>query len=387
MPKKSPSSPEADRTTVEQALARLLSECPPATLSPEEFLAARYDAGLAWVHFAPGYGGLGAPANLQPLVTQTLDAAGAPRATENFVGVHQGAVAVYEYAPDDLKRRWLRPAFTNEEFWCQLFSEPGAGSDLAGLSTAARREGDEWIVNGQKVWTSFAHVARWGILLARTDPNVPKHRGLTFFVLDMQSPGVEVRPLRTIDGRRHFNEVFLTDVRVPDAHRLGDVGQGWAVSMHLLGAEREGIAENESPLPWLLDVWRRRRSGSTNGVRRDAVVSAYITNEVARLLAQRAHGAQALAPVVKLSRNLADQLTANLVIELLGAHGTLGGEYDWEGQGVEPTDQVRFLWTREATIGGGTAQIMRNLIGERVLGLPGDVRVDKDVPWKAVPRS
>ena len=143
-------------------------------------------------------------------------------------------------------RRWLRPAFTNEEYWCQLFSEPGAGSDLAGLSTAAVQDDDGWVVSGQKVWTSFAHMARWGILLTRTDPDVPKHRGLTFFVVDMHADGVDVRPLRTIDGGRHFNEVFLTEVRIPDLYRLGDVGQGWSVSQHMLSTEREGITEHES---------------------------------------------------------------------------------------------------------------------------------------------
>jgi alkylation response protein AidB-like acyl-CoA dehydrogenase len=380
--------------TVERALATLLDEQPAASSSPAEFLGARYDAGLAWVHFAPGFGGLGLPAGLQPLVTATLDAAGAPRPTANYVGVHQGAAAVHMFAPDDLKRRWLRPAFTNEEFWCQLFSEPGAGSDLAGLSTSAVRDGDDWVVNGQKVWTSFADVARWGILLARSDPDVPKHRGLTFFVVDMHAPGVDVRPLRTIDGGRHFNEVFLTDVRVPDRHRLGDVGQGWAVAMHLLGAEREGVTDNESPLPWLLETWQQRRlQPMVDRVHRDHVASAYVVNEVSRLLALRAkhaprrEGPDALAPLVKLSRNLVDQETANLVVDLLGADGGLGGDYGWEARGAAPNSQMRFLWTREATIGGGSVQILRNVIAERLLGLPGDVRVDKDPPWREVPRS
>jgi alkylation response protein AidB-like acyl-CoA dehydrogenase len=387
-------SGSADLELVKRAVDRLLTEHPPPTSTPTEFLGARYDAGLAWVHFEPGFGGLGLPSTLQPMVTEMLDAAGSPRPTANFVGVHQGAAAIHAFASDELKRRWLRPAFTNEEFWCQLFSEPGAGSDLAGLSTAAVRDGDSWVVNGQKVWTSFAHRARWGILLARTDPDAPKHRGLTFFVVDMNAGGVDVRPLRTMDGARHFNEVFLTDVDVPDRYRLGDVGQGWGVSMHLLGAEREGVSGNESPLSWLLEVWEQRAPSLTDdGVTRDRVAATYVVDEVSRLLALRAKGAQeqvggdGIAPLVKLSRNLADQQTGNLVVDLLGPDGALGGEYDWEERGDAPNDQMRFLWTREATIGGGTVQILRNVIGERLLGLPGDVRVDKDIPWKQIPRS
>jgi alkylation response protein AidB-like acyl-CoA dehydrogenase len=375
--------------TVAHALERLLAEHPPKERSETEFLRARYDAGLAWVHFDPGFGGMGLPAGLQPMVTETLTAAGAPDPNANYVGVHQAAVAIHRYGSDGVKSRWLRAAFTNEEYWCQLFSEPGAGSDLAGLSTSATRDGDEWVVNGQKVWTSLAHVARWAILLARTDPHAPKHRGLTFFVVDMQAEGVEVRPLRTIDGARPFNEVFLTDVRVPDRYRLGDVGQGWAVSNYLLSSEREGVTEHESLVPWMLSVWCRQGPNITNGpVYRNRVVSAYIAHEVSRLLALRVKVAQGregpdvLAPVAKAVRNRNDQEISNLVVDLLGSKGTLGGDY---GQEV-PSDQMRFLRSRAFTIGGGTAQIMRNIIGERLLELPAEPRLDKDVPWIQVPR-
>ncbi len=375
---------------VARALDELLAAHPPHEVSPVEFLQARYDAGLAWVHFDPGFGGMGLPAGLQPMVNERLAAAGAPDPNANYVGVHQAAVAVHRYAEDTLKSRWLLAAFTNQEYWCQLFSEPGAGSDLAGLSTSAVRDGDEWVVNGQKVWTSLAQVARWAILLARTDPSAPKHRGLTFFVVDMTGAGVDVRPLRTIDGARPFNEVFLTDVRVPDRHRLGGVGQGWGVSTYLLSSEREGVTEHESLLPWLLSVWHGRRSEiASASVYRDRVASAYIANEVSRLLALRVKVAQgregpdALAPVAKAARNTTDQEISNLVVDLLGPQGTLGGGYASD----TPTDQTRFLRSRSFTIGGGTAQIMRNIIGERLLGLPGDQRVDKDVPWIEIPRS
>ena len=340
--------------------------------------------------------GASALRGLQPLVTATLQAVGAPEEHENYAGVHQAAAAIHEFAPEELKRRWLRPAFTNEEFWCQLFSEPGAGSDLAGLSTSAMRDGDEWVINGQKVWTSMAHRARWAILLARSDPNVPKHRGiLTFFVLDMLAEGVDVRPLRTIDGARPFNEVFLTDVRIPDSYRLGDVGQGWGVSVFLLSSDkREGIADNRSPLPELLEKWQDRRAlGSTEPVLRDRVASVYISNEIARSTTLRAKGAQGkgeddtFAPLLKLIRNASDQEIYNLMVDLEGAYGTLGGDFDWEERGDAPSHQLRFLESRARSIAGGSAQIMLNLIGERILGLPSEQRLDKGIPWNATRRS
>jgi alkylation response protein AidB-like acyl-CoA dehydrogenase len=377
-----------------EVLDKLVTDHPPASSSPTDFLGARYDAGLAWVHFDRGFGGLGLPASLQPLINRTLAAADASVANANYVGVHQAAAAVHAFASDELKHRWLRPAFTNEEYWCQLFSEPGAGSDLAGLGTAAVRDHEEWTVSGQKVWTSFAHVARWGILLARTDPDVPKHRGLTFFVLDMQADGIDVRPLRTIDGGRHFNEVFLTGVRIPDRYRLGEVGQGWSVSQHMLSTEREGITEHESLSPWLLQVWKSRRYlGDLEALYRDRVAAAYVADEICHLLVSRAKQAQGqqgpdvFAPVVKVVRNMVDQRIANLVVDLLGPEGTLGGEYDWQVRHHEPTNQMRFLRSRAFTIGGGTAQVMRNLIGERLLGLPGEPRADKDLPWSQMRRS
>jgi alkylation response protein AidB-like acyl-CoA dehydrogenase len=387
--------------TVTDALDELLSKYPPTTTPAEEFLGARFDAGLAWVHFQPGFGGLGVPAGLQPVVTERLEAAGAPAPDyENYVGTHQGAAAIHHYASDELKHRWLRPSFTGQEMWCQLFSEPGAGSDLAGMATMALPagggpDGDGWVVNGQKVWTSFAHKARWAILLARTDPNVVKHRGLTFFVVDMHDPGVEVRPLVTMDGAHHFNEVFLTDVRVPDTYRFGAVGEGWKVSQFLLASEREGITEHESLMPWLMQAWRDH--GPLHGqdaVYRDRVARAYTELEMSRLLTARAKAAQgtggpdAFAPVLKTIRNRVDQDVADLVMDLHGADGMLGGDYAWQRDGkTEPDEQMRFLRTRAYTIGGGTAQIMRNIIAERILGLPGEPRVDKDIPWSQVPRS
>jgi alkylation response protein AidB-like acyl-CoA dehydrogenase len=194
-----------------------------------------------------------------------------------------------------------------------------------------------------------------------------------------------------MDGGGHFNEVFLTDVRIPDRYRLGEIGRGWGLSRALLAAEREGVADNESNTPWLLETWQRRRPlAAVEPVYRDRVAAVYVASEVSRLLTQRAKAERgrgrpdALAPVVKVSRNLADQDAANLVLDLLGAEGALGGDYEWnESGGVRSTDQLRFLWSRARTIAGGTTEIMYNVIGERSLGLPGEPRGDKDRPWRA----
>src|SRR6185436_10032577 len=178
-----------------------------------------------------GQGGLDVSPKLQKLVDERLRAAGAPfTAMRNPIGLGMAAPTIVTHGSDEQKRRYLRPLFTSEEIWCQMFSEPGAGSDVAGLSMRAIRDGDEWVVNGQKVWTTLAHLSRWGMLIARTDPDTVKHEGMTYFVVDMHGPGVEVRPLYQITGEAEFNEVYFTDTRIPDAERLGDVGEGWRVS-------------------------------------------------------------------------------------------------------------------------------------------------------------
>src|ERR1700759_5388525 len=188
----------ADEAKVAAAVTRLLDESPPGSTPEVEFLGARFDAGLAWVHFPVGHGGLGLSRRFQPLIYERLAAAGASLSNlgRNGIGYGMAAPTILAQGSDEMRRRYLRPLFTCEEIWCQLFSEPGAGSDIASLATRAVKDGDEWVVNGEKVWTTLAHRARFGIVLARTDPEAEKHRGITYFVVDMQAPGVEVRPLR-----------------------------------------------------------------------------------------------------------------------------------------------------------------------------------------------
>ncbi|MCT2121019.1 acyl-CoA dehydrogenase family protein, partial [Dietzia cinnamea] len=226
-----------------ERVEQLLASYDPQTTTSAEFLAAQFDQGLAWVHFPEGKGGLGLARGRQLEVDALLDAAGAPRPDlgRNSIGLGMAAPTILAFGSEEMQQRYLRPLFAGTEVWCQLFSEPGAGSDLAAVATRAVRDGDDWVVDGQKVWTSGAHNADLAILLARTDTSVPKHAGMTYFILDMTEPGVDVRPLRQITGEAEFNEVFLSGVRVPDSNRVGDVGQGWKVATTTLNNERVAI--------------------------------------------------------------------------------------------------------------------------------------------------
>ncbi|HEY7175681.1 MAG TPA: acyl-CoA dehydrogenase family protein, partial [Micromonosporaceae bacterium] len=254
-----------DAAAVRARVRAFLADHDPASTDRLEFLRARFDAGLAWVHFPVGLGGLGASRALQEAVAAEFAAAGAPDNNPRRIGIGLGMAAptILRHGTDEQRTRYLRPLWTGEEVWCQLFSEPGAGSDLAGLATRAVRDGDGWIVNGQKVWTSMAHEAQRAILVARTDPTVPKHQGLTYFLADMTAPGVQVRPLRQITGEAEFNEVFLTDVRIADSDRLGDVGDGWRVAQTTLMNERVAIGGGAQPreagiIGVLANLWRSR---------------------------------------------------------------------------------------------------------------------------------
>ncbi len=386
--------------TVEELARTVVRERPPATTPTAELMGAWYDAGLAWVHFPRGLGGLEAPRMLQTAANRVLKEAGGPEPrTVNIIGYGIVAGTIVRYAPPELAARLLRPLATGEELWCQLFSEPGAGSDLAGLATRAVRDGDDWVVTGQKVWNSLAHLARWGILLARTDPDVPKHKGLTYFLVDMQSPGVEVRPLRQITGRAQFNEVFLEGVRIPDAMRLGDVGAGWAVSLSTLSDERVGLgdrvpARGAGSIGEALALWAARPDRQTP-VLRDRLARLWLRSESHRLTVERAkvaagHGVFGPeAAITKLVASELNQQVYEFCQELLGLEGTLYESYTsvLEDDDSPTPYQRKFLRSRAATIEGGTSEIQRNIVAERVLRLPADLRNDKNVPWRDVPRS
>src|SRR5271156_3469275 len=274
---------------------KLLGGHDPVSTDPRAFLGARFDAGLAWVHFPRGSGGLDLPRSFAPQVEAELTAAGAPPGgggARNGIGMGMAAPTIAAFGSAEQQRKFLRPLFTGEHVYCQLFSEPGAGSDLAGVATRAVRDGDEWIVNGQKVWTSMAQHAQMAILVARTDPTVPKHSGLTYFLCDMTQPGVEVRPLRQITGEAEFNEVFLTDVRVPDSNRLGAEGGGWKVATTTLNNERvaigsrAGVPREGGIIGRVTQAWRKE-PGLRNPAMHDELMRLWVEAEVLRLSGER----------------------------------------------------------------------------------------------------
>ena len=395
-------------TTDEQAIARDLSDRV-ATLveqndlsDPAGFLGARFDAGLAWVHFPPGRGGLGLPQSFQAQVDAELAAAGAPGPAKgrNGIGLGMAAPTIAAFGTEEQQQKYLRPIFTSEHIYCQLFSEPGAGSDLAAVATRAVREGDGWTVNGQKVWTSGAQNAQMAILVARTDPTVPKHAGLTYFLCDMSDPGIDVRPLRQITGEAEFNEVFLTDVHIPDTDRLGDEGQGWRVATATLNNERVAIggsaaARESGMIGPVAQAWREQPE-LRDPAMHDELLRLWVEAEVARLTGERLRQQlEAGQPGpegsgLKLAFARLAQTISGFDIEL---HGEAGLRYDdWTMRRPDKVDFTgrepgyRYLRAKGNSIEGGTSEILRNVIAERVLGLPPEHRVDKDIAWKDLPR-
>jgi alkylation response protein AidB-like acyl-CoA dehydrogenase len=381
---------------------QLLTEHPPASTDRLDLLRARFDAGLAWVSYPEGLGGLGLRRELQAVVEQELAAAGAPSNNPRSIGIGLGMAAptILAHGTDEQKQRWLRPLWTGEEVWCQLFSEPGAGSDLAALGTRAVRDGDEWVVNGQKVWTSMAHEARWGILVTRSDPDVPKHRGMTYFGCDMTATGVEVRPLRQATGEAEFNEVFLTDVRIPDTDRIGAVGDGWRVATSTLMNERVAIGGQAAPreggmLGMVTDVWRARPELRTPALHGE-LMELWVRAEAARITGERLRQQMAAGQpgpegsAAKLMFSDLNQRLSGLLLELLGEEGltyddwTMRRPKEVHFHGNRPG--YSYLRAKGNSIEGGTTEILLNIVAERVLGLPGEIRVDKDVPWKELPR-
>jgi alkylation response protein AidB-like acyl-CoA dehydrogenase len=374
----------------------------PAGTPRDQFLSARFDAGLAAVHYPVGHGGLGLPRSLQQAAEDQFARAGAPAPDprRNVIGLGMAAPTLIAFGAGEQLDRWLKPLWLAEDIWCQLFSEPGAGSDLANLSTRAVRDGDDWVVSGQKVWTSLAHHARWALLLARTDPDAPKHAGLTYFVLDMHGPGVEVRPLRQLTGEAEFNEVFLTEARVPDANRLGEVGAGWRVANATLMNERiaigaAGAAPRESGLIGAAaHTWREHPEARTPELHQ-RLLRLWARAEVARLAGERMR--QQLASgqpgpdgsAVKLTFALLNQEISGFEIELAGADGLTYDDWTMRRAGSSDYSRgpaYRYLRSKGNSIEGGTSEILRNIIAERVLGLPPEPRTDTGVPWKDLPR-
>ncbi|MGD0604800.1 MAG: acyl-CoA dehydrogenase family protein [Streptosporangiaceae bacterium] len=363
-----------------------LAEHDPLQLAKQDFLNARFDAGLAWVHYPEGLGGLGAPRSWQRIVDAGFAAANSPSndPERNGIGLGMAAPTILAYGNDEQQKRWLRKLWTAEEIWCQLFSEPGAGSDLAALATRAVPDGEDWIVSGQKVWTSQAHQARRALLVTRTDPDVPKHQGLT-----------------QLTGEAEFNEVFLTDVRIPDADRIGQVGEGWKVANATLMSERVNIGSSRAApresgmIEPTVRTWRSHPELRTPGLH-DRLLRLWTEAEVARLAAERLRQQLAAGDpgpegsAAKLVFARLNQEISGFDVELAGGDGL---RYDdWTMRRPDRANffgripGYRYLRARGNSIEGGTSEILRNIIAERVLGLPPEPRVDKDVPWKDLPR-
>jgi alkylation response protein AidB-like acyl-CoA dehydrogenase len=349
-----------------------------------------FDAGYAGLDVPTEYGGQGrtpaeAQAFRQEMAKYEID-------TGVFsVGLAMVVPTVLAHGTEEQKKEHVPKLLRGDHVWCQLFSEPGAGSDLAGLTTRAERDGDVWVVNGQKVWNSFAHIADWGILLARTDWDVPKHRGITYFLVDMTTPGVEARPLRQITGVAHFNETFLTDVHIPAANVLGEVNGGWGVTQTTLMAERMLIGGGGMGLGWRDYLALAKHYGSSDDpILRQRLAEMYTRFEILKWLGERARSAakrgNPMGPessVMKLM--ISDHVARNgdLVLAIEGADAMLYSQDAFEGGFW----QQMFLGQWGIRIGGGTEQVQRNILGERVLGLPPESRPDKTDPFKDVPKN
>jgi len=381
---------------------QLVSQYPPSSTHAVVFLGAQYDMGLAWVHFPVGSGGLGLSPKFQKIVNEKIARAGGPSSyARNPIGYGMCGPTVVEWGTADQKDRYLRPMFTGEEIWCQLFSEPGSGSDFAGLSAKGVRDGEEWIINGQKVWTTLAHLSKWGLLVVRTDADAVKHAGLTAVVVDMHAQGVEVRPLRQMTGEAEFNEVYFTDARVPVSETLGNAGDGWRVSLTTLMNERVAIGgaipqKGSGPIREAVKLWQQIPVESQDLATKDQLMKLWIRAEVARLTNIRAGQTRKMGvpgpegSIGKMASADLNKETYEFCINLLGAEGMLYGSYEM----VRPETAMSFdslpkafLRARANSIEGGTSEVMRNILGERVLGLPGDVRVDREIPWSKVPRN
>jgi alkylation response protein AidB-like acyl-CoA dehydrogenase len=379
----------ADSLVVNQETGDFSREFPHA----RAWQAKKYDGGFGAVYFPAEVGGRGGT-SLQNMIFTAEEARFDVPATNHFMIVNRGCCSLLLKKGTDRQREWVRPSLRGDLIWCQLFSEPGAGSDLAGVRTRAERDGDHWRVNGQKIWTSNAHLADWGVMVARTDPNVPKHKGLSFFIVDMKSPGITMRPIKQLTGGSNFNEVFLEDLRVPDANRIGGVGDGWKVVIAFLAGERSNIAIKELQ-PLIASLVRLAamvridgRPAIEDGGVRERIASYYIREAGVRFTVQRMLTAlsrnEEPGPEIAIGKlvlgTLVQEMTA-FALDLMGAHGVVMDPARSPFAGVWQTEWLGSVVDR---LGGGTDEIMRNVIGERILGLPEDVRVDKAMPFNEI---
>ena len=351
------------------------------------------DAGWACLHWPKDYGGRGA-SPIERVVWQQEEGVYGKLAGMFLIGQGMIAPTLMAFAEDRHKQRYLSPMASGEEVWCQLFSEPVAGSDLAGLRTKAEKVGDEWVINGQKIWTSGAHYSDFGMILTRTDPNVVKHDGLTMFFFDMKSPGVEVRPIKQVNGQSGFNEVFFTDLRIPDHQRLGDVGKGWKVSLTTLMNERMSIgAGMPTGFPELLDFCCEFDTGDGLAVDDPAVRSQLaqwaVRTSGLKYTAWRSISALSRGQIPGPENSIGKLVAGTTLQEIAAFAMDLQGPSGVLVDAAQPTAAARFqamlLRSPAPRIEGGTDEILRNIIAERVLGLPADMRADRGMPFNQIP--
>ncbi|MBX3524707.1 MAG: acyl-CoA dehydrogenase [Rhodoblastus sp.] len=351
------------------------------------------EAGWACLHWPKEYGGRGA-SPIERVIWGQEEGVFGKLSGLFIIGHGMCGPTVMAFANEDHKKTRLPPLASGEEIWCQLFSEPAGGSDLAGLRTRAEKDGDDWVINGQKIWTSGAHHSDWGLLIARTDPNVAKHKGLTMFFLNMKSPGVEIRPIKQANGQSEFNEVYFTNVRIPDHQRLGKVGEGWTVSLTTLMNERLSIGSGmPTGFPELFDLCARLPMGEgaaiDNRAVREKLANWATKANGLKYTAYRAISALSRGErpgpensIGKLVAGATMQDISQFALELEGPMGVLRRQDGIDEAGLFMAMLLRSPATR---IEGGTDEILRNIIAERVLGLPGDIRVDKDVSFNQIP--
>ena len=354
----------------------------------------KYDAGWACIGWAPEFGGRGASAIEEVIWRQEESQYDLPA---NFFLIGQGMIGptLMAWASDEDKARFLPPLASGEEVWCQLFSEPAGGSDLAALRTRAERDGDDWLINGQKIWTSGAHYSDYGVIVVRTDPTVPKHKGLSYFYIDMKAPGVEIKPIKQLTGDSDFNEVYFTDVRVSDSQRLGEVGQGWQVSLTTLMNERAAIGGSFGQMDVSLamsvaaEVEIDGRPALEDAAVRARIADWYVQEAGLKYTGYRSLTALSRGALPGPENSIGKlvgapkmQAMSSYLMDLLGASGAIADEALAAKAGII---QRAYMGAPGLRIAGGTDEIMANIIAERVLGLPQEPRLDKGIPFNEVP--
>ncbi len=357
----------------------------------------KVDAGWACIRWPKEYGGRGATAIEQVILNDEQSKVKSPSTQFFSIGQGMAAPTLMTWATEEQKRRYLPKLASGEEIWCQLFSEPAGGSDLAALRTRAVKDGDDWVINGQKIWTSGAHYSDWGILVVRTDPDVPKHQGLTYFFVNMHSPGVEIKPIKQLSSASNFNEVYFTDVRIPDEQRLGAVGQGWQVALTTLMNERASIGgtrsagQAQSLLKLAATLEIDGEPASKNKAVRSRVADWYAKEAGLRFTGYRSMTAMSRGevpgPENSIGKLVAAPMAQDLASFALELQAQAGVIYTPLDESFDNMFQHNYMNIPGGRIAGGTDEIMANIIAERVLGLPQEPRVDKGIPFSDVPTS